>query len=155
RTLGIDVRRGRAFTEHDTTSSTQVCIVNDAFVERYLKGEEPLGTRLKVQSMDLRGGPTPIVRDIVGVIRQVTEQPGEKQPAIEIYVPITQNPWLSASVAVRTTVDPLSVLPAMTAAVARVDPDLPLTRVRTMEEVAAQSTSQPRFRARLVGAFAA
>jgi putative ABC transport system permease protein len=47
------------------------------------------------------------------------------------------------------------MLPSVKAAVARVDRDQPLTRVRTMEEVAAEATSQPRFRAELVGMFAA
>ena len=49
----------------------------------------------------------------------------------------------------------MALLPAVKAAIARVDKDQPLTRVRTMEEVAAEATSQPRFRAELVGVFAA
>jgi putative ABC transport system permease protein len=49
----------------------------------------------------------------------------------------------------------MSFLPAVKAAIARVDKDQPLTRVRTMDEIAAQSTSQPRVRAALVGVFAA
>jgi putative ABC transport system permease protein len=155
RTLGIDIARGRPFGEHDTARATQVCVVNEEFVRRYLQGREPIGTLVEVQSMDLRGGPTPVTREIVGVIRQVAEQAGEKERAVEIYVPVAQNPWFSASIAVQTAGEPMSFLPAVKAAIARVDKDQPLTRVRTMEEVAAQSTSQPRFRAELVGAFAA
>ncbi|PYR42815.1 MAG: hypothetical protein DMF95_27475 [Acidobacteria bacterium] len=82
------------------------------------------------------------------------EQAGEKERAVKIYVPIAQNPWFSASIAVQTAGEPMSFLPAVKAAIARVDKDQPLTRVRTMEEVAAESTSQPRFRAELVGVFA-
>jgi len=155
RTLGIDIARGRPFGEHDTARATEVCVVNEEFVRRYLHGREPIGTLVEVQSMDLRGGPTPVTREIVGVIRQVAEQAGEKERAVEIYVPVAQNPWFSASIAVQTAGEPMSFLPAVKAAIARVDKDQPLTRVRTMEEVAAQSTSQPRFRAELVGAFAA
>ena len=69
-------------------------------------------------------------------------------------MPITQNPWFSASFAVQTAGDPMAVLPAVKAAIARVDKDQPVTRIRTMEEVAAEATSQPRFRAELVGLFA-
>ena len=154
RTLGIDVIRGRAFTDHDTETTMPVCIVNEEFVRRYGKGREPIGMLVNVQSMDLRGGPTPVVREVVGVIRQVAEAAGEKERALEIYVPIAQNPWFSASLAVQTAGDPMAFLPAVKEAIARVDKDQPLSRVRTMEEVAAEATSQPRFRAELVSLFA-
>ena len=92
-----------------------------------------------------------MTREIVGVSRQVIERAGEKEPPAQIYVPIRQNPWFSASIAVQTAGDPMSLLPQVKAAIARIDKDQPLTRVRTMEEVAAEATSQPRFRAELVG----
>jgi putative ABC transport system permease protein len=155
RTIGIDVVRGRPFSEHDTAQTQPVCIVNEEFVRHHLRGREPIGVLLDVQSMDMKGGPTPVTREIVGVSRQVAEQPGEKERAVEIYVPIAQNPWFSASLAVRTAGEPMSFLPAVKAAIARIDKDQPLTRVRTMEEVAAEATTQPRFRAELVGVFAA
>jgi putative ABC transport system permease protein len=153
--LGIDLIRGRTFTDHDTTSTIQVCIVNEGFVRRHLNGRDPIGVRVSVSSMDLRGGPTPVVREIVGVSRQVTTEAGEKEPAIEIYVPITQNPWFSASIVLQTAADPISVAPALKAAIARVDKDLAVTRIRTLDEVAAEATAQPRFRAEVVGVFAA
>jgi putative ABC transport system permease protein len=153
-TLGIDVLRGRPFGEHDTARSQQVCIVNEEFVRRHLDGRDPIGTTIGVQNMAMIGASELVPREIVGVIRQVAEEPGEKERAVEIYVPITQNPWFSASLSVQTAGEPLSVLPAVKAAIARVDKDQPLTRVRTMEEVAAEATSQPRFRAELVGVFA-
>jgi putative ABC transport system permease protein len=155
RTLGIDVVRGRPFGDHDTASTAPVCMVNEEFVRRFANSREPIGMLVNVQSMDLRGGPTPVVREVVGVIRQVAEAAGEKERALEIYVPIAQNPWFSASLAVRAAGDPMSFLPAVKEAIARVDKDQPLSRVRTMEEVAAEATSQPRFRAELVSLFAA
>jgi putative ABC transport system permease protein len=154
RTLGIDLLRGRSFTEHDTTDARQVCIVSEEFVRRYLSGREPIGTLVRVQSMDLKGGPTPVVREIVGVARQVAEGAGEKQRGVQIYVPITQNPWFTASIALRTTGDPVSLVPSMKAAIVRVDKNEPVTQIRTMQEVAAESMSQPRFRAQAVSLFA-
>jgi len=154
-TLGIRLLRGRAFTERDTASTTPVCIVNEELVRRYLQGKDPLGALVKVQAM-MPAGPTPVVRQIVGVIRQVkVEGPGEKQSALEIYVPVAQNPWYWASIAVRTAADPMSLAPAVRAAMARVDKDQPVTHVRTMEQVAAESVAEPRFRAQLVGTFGA
>ena len=104
--------------------------------------------------MELRGEPKYVDREIVGVIRQVAVNVGERDRILEIYIPLSQNPWFSAVLAVRTAGDPMAVLPAVKAAIARVDKDQPISSVRTMEEVAAESTSQPRFRAELVGLFA-
>jgi predicted permease len=154
RTLGIDVIRGRPFSEHETAPASAVCVVNEEFVRRYLNGREPIGLVVGVQNMAMSGASELVPRAIVGVVRQVAEQPGEKERAVEIYVPISQNPWFSASLAVQTAGEPMTFLAAVKAAVARVDKDQPLTRVRTMAEVAAEATSQPRFRAELVGVFA-
>ena len=154
KTLGIDVLRGRAFDDHDTVGAQPVCIVNEEFVRRYLNGREPLGIVVGVQDMAMTGLSTLVPRAIVGVSRQVVVEAGEKERAVEIYVPILQNPWFSASLSVQAAGDPLSVLPAVKAAIARVDKAQPLTRIRTMEEVAAEATAQPRFRAELVGLFA-
>jgi putative ABC transport system permease protein len=154
RTLGIDLIRGRPFTRRDSMDARPVCIVSEAFVDRYLRGREPLGLLVKVQSMDLKGGPTPVVREIVGVARQVAESAGETERGIQLYVPIMQNPWFTASVALRTDGEPLALAGALRSAIAKVDRNEPVTRIRTLEEVAAESTSQPQFRARLVSGFA-
>jgi putative ABC transport system permease protein len=71
-------------------------------------------------------------------------------------VPIAQNSWFVASLSVRPQMGPAeALLPAVRAAVARVDKERPLTRVRTIDAVTAESTSRQRFRAVLVGLFAA
>jgi len=154
-TLGIPILRGRAFTDHDSAASAPVCVVNEEFVRRYLPDRDPIGARVGVSAMD-PAGPRTVVREIVGVSRQVkVEGPGETPSLIEIYVPVGQNPWYSASIAVKTAGPPMAFAPAIRAAVARADKDLPVTRLRTMDEVAAESISQPRFRAALAGLFAA
>jgi putative ABC transport system permease protein len=129
-------------------------VVNEEFVRRHLDGREPIGVVVGVQNMAMTGTSELVPREIVGVVRQVAEAAGEKERALEIYVPIAQNPWFSASLSVQTAGEPMAFLPAVKAAIARVDKDQPLTRIRTMEEVAAAATSQPRFRAELVGVFA-
>jgi putative ABC transport system permease protein len=154
RTLGIDVVRGRPFGEHDTPQGAPVCVVNEEFVRRYLKGREPIGMVVGVQNMAMTGSSELIPREIVGVSRQVSAEAGEKERVVEIYVPLAQNPWFSASLSVQTAGEPAALLTAVKAAIARIDKDQPVTRVRTLEEVAAEATSQPRFRAELVGVFA-
>ena len=152
--LGIPILRGRAFADRDTAAAPPVCIVNEEFVRRYFANRNPIGARVSVSAMD-PAGPRAVEREVVGVSRQVrVEGLGEKQETVEIYVPVAQNPWYSAAIAVKTADDPRALAPAIRAAVARVDPELPITRLRTMDDVAAESIAEPRFRAELVGLFA-
>lgn len=153
--LGIPIVRGRSFTEHDNAASVPVCIVNEEFVRKHVKDRNPIGMRVEVHAMKPKG-PEMVTREIVGVSRQVkVNGPGENENSAEIYVPLAQNAWYWAVVAIRTDGEPMSVVPALRRAIGTVDKDLPLTRVLKMEEVAAQAVAQPRFRAELVSVFAA
>ncbi len=152
-TLGIPLEAGRAFSDHDTGSAAPVAIVNHEFVRRYLQGRTVLGTHVRVHAMDPRG-PTLVDREIVGVVSQVkVDSLGEPANSVEIYVPITQNPWFSASLAVRTAGNPVAIAPAVKAAIAKVDKDLALTQIQTMDEITYESSARPRFRAQLLAGF--
>ncbi len=154
-TLGISLLAGRGFSEHDDAASSPVCVVNEEFVREELQGREPLGTKVRVSALG-DSGPVPVVREIVGVIRQVKFMgPAESKDSEEIYIPQAQNPWFWAALSVRTSGDPLSMTQSVKAAIARIDKDQPVTRIRSMDEVVAESVAQPRFRAELVGTFAA
>ena len=101
-------------------------------------------------------GPRLVEREIVGVVGQVkVDGLGEAENAVEVYVPLTQNAWYSASIAVRAAGDPLALTAAVKAVIARFDKQLAVTSIRTMDEIAAESVARPRFRARLLGGFAA
>ena len=155
RTLGIAMIRGRGFTDRDTASGPQVCIVNEAFVRRHLAGREPIGMRVSVNAMR-SAAPWVVTREIVGVVAQVKERPEEAEPAPQIYVPIAQNSWWSATLVVEPAGgDAVGLVPGVRAAVARVDKDRPVTRVRTLAAIDAEATRAPRFRAGLVATFAA
>ena len=154
-TLGIPLQAGRAFNDRDSSGGAQVAIVNQEFARRYLKDRPALGTHVRVQAMD-PSGPKPVDREIVGVVGQVrVDGLGETENAVEIYVPITQNPWYGASLSVRTTADPLAMTAAVKAAIGKTDKDLAVTRVITMDRIAYQSSARPRFRAQLLAGFAA
>jgi len=152
-TLGIQLAKGRAFTDRDVGTAPQVCIVNEEFVRRFLQGREPLGTIVKVPNMAPGQAPS-IPREIVGVIRQVAIGVGEKEKAAEIYVPMEQNVWYGSAIALKTAGQPATYAAAARAAIAKIDPDQPVTRMRTMDEVASEATQGPRFRATLVSTFA-
>jgi putative ABC transport system permease protein len=150
--LGIAMKRGRAFTTSDTLASAPVCIVNEAFVRQYAHGRDPIGMQVRLEDM---GKPRPVVREIVGVSTQVkVEGLGETRDPVEIYVPLAQNAWFWGTFVIQTDGEPLALASAAKAAVARVDKDQAITRLRTMDDVLLRSTAQPRFRAQLVGVFA-
>jgi putative ABC transport system permease protein len=153
-TLDIPIVRGRAFSPADAADGVQVCIVSEVFVRRFLGGREPLGMRVIVPRMTF-AAEAPVVREIVGVARQVKARPNETEEIAQIYVPSAQNPWWTASLVVQPdggSADGLVV--DVRAAVARVDKERPVTRVRTIDAIAFEATSRPRFRAVLVGTFA-
>jgi putative ABC transport system permease protein len=152
-TMGIPVVQGRGFDAADTSNGKPVCLVSEAFVRRFMSGRNPIGMHLRVNPMTL-GSSTPVTREIVGVIRQVKERPGESRETPQVYVPMAQNSWFAASIVARSkTGAPVAVLPIMRSVVANIEPTLPLTRVRTLEEIASEANARPRFRAQLVGSF--
>src|SRR5262249_20717783 len=128
--------------------------VNREFVHRYLHDKPAVGVHVNVQAMALPG-PHMVEREIVGVIGQVkVDGLGETVPSAEIYVPLTQNAWFGASLAVRTRGEPLGLPGAIKRVIAQHDPELAVSNVRTMDDIAAGSIAVPRFRAQLLGTFA-
>jgi putative ABC transport system permease protein len=155
RTLDIPIVAGRGFDDRDTRDGVPVCLVSEAFVRRYLRGRNPIGMRIAVRPMRLSPEP-PIVREIVGVVRQVRSLPTEADDTNQLYVPVAQNAFSYASLVVRPQSGRAETLaPAVKAAAARVDRTVPLTDVRTMDQVAWDATARPRFRAVMVMTFAA
>jgi len=152
--FGVPILRGRAFTAADSATAQQVCIVSESFVRRFARGRDPLSLQVSVDGMSSEG-PTPMVRQVIGVARQIKEGPGDTDDPVQIYVPIAQNPWEWSQLAIATTVAPDSVTAAVKAAIARVDRNEAVDHVRTMREIEDESMSRPRFRAALVGIFAA
>ena len=150
RTLDLPIVEGRAFTAEDRADGSPVCIVSEGFVRRYLRGRNPLGIRLRADTN--RDGAS---REIVGVARQVKERPDETDDLIQIYVPNAQVPHTEAYLLVRTAGEAEAQTQDIRRAVARVDQQLAIGTVVTLEGIARQATGRHRFRAVLVMTFAA
>ncbi len=157
-TLGIRLRKGRLFTAADNDSAPRVAVVNEAFAARYLENEEPLGQRLildeRWMSGKRKGVPNP-EWEIVGVIANVKIWGLHRTGVPQMYAPAAQCPRPGGVLAVRTEVEPESMVRAVRAAVHGLDREVPVTDVRTMRQIAAASYAQPRQRAWIVGSFAA
>jgi putative ABC transport system permease protein len=152
-TLDLPIVEGRRFTKRDALHSVPVCLVNEAFVRRHFNGRSPIGARL---SLEPPFDGQPQVREIVGVARQTSGEPDAPEELLQVYVPLAQFPTGDVYMVVQPSAGAAEALtPLVRRLVARIDPDVPVRRDRTLEVLSIQSTAGYRFRATMVGTFAA
>jgi putative ABC transport system permease protein len=155
-TFGIHMSRGRAFTEADAAGGMPVAIVNSALVKKYFPDKDPLTQRISVEQL-IPGvanlGPA-IAWQIVGVYDNVRNGGPKGDGFPEIDVPFAQSPWPGVSMAIRTLGNPASMTKSIGSAINSLDPDLPMTDVKTMDELLEDSMGGDRFGAVLFGTFA-
>jgi putative ABC transport system permease protein len=156
KTFGIELLKGRAFTDQDTAASVRVAIVNEEFANRYLKGLDPFQQRLSIEEI-IPGLPKlgpPVEWQIVGVIHNVRY--GDfRDDDPEIDVPFAQSLSPSVTIGVRTAEDPAAMTKTIAAAVHSVDPQIALAHVRTMDQVKDESLAEDRYTMVLFACFAA
>jgi predicted permease len=130
RTFEIPLKRGRQFTDRDDLSSPMVTIVNEKLARElwpaYPAGIDPVGQRIFIGSKTV-----PV--EVVGVTADY-RQGLSVEPWPSVFRPYSQTPT-SAVFAVRTQAEPLSYLRAITAAIASIDPDQPVSNVQTMDDL--------------------
>jgi len=139
--LGIPLLRGRTFDSRDLDARAHVAIVDETMAEAFWPGEDPIGRRV---AFEFDGDPdniVPIWRTVVGVVGHVRHYDLRLPSRVEIYVPFTQPPtyfdrrrW-PMSLFVETDGDPTNAVGAVRDELARLDPNLPLHTVRTMDEI--------------------
>ncbi len=150
--LGIPMREGRDFNEQDDAKGRGVAIISNAMAARFWPGETAVGKRI---STDEDESGKPLWLEVVGVvadvkyrtlIRDINRDP-------DIYVPMLQNPGRSLSLAMQTGGDPAALAQAVRGEVQRLDPNLPVFGVQTMQERMSSQTARARFTALLLGVF--
>jgi predicted permease len=143
-TMGIPLRRGRAFNERDAAGAPAVIIVTEKMAERFWPGADPVGRRL---SWD--GGES--WRTIVGVVGDVNHTGLDRAPEFESYVPFPQVPSAGMAVVVRTAGEPTSLVRAVRDEILAVDKEQPVFGVRTMSQIVSNSIARQRLSATLLG----
>jgi putative ABC transport system permease protein len=154
RTLGIPVLRGRDLTAADRAGSPRVAVINETAARRFWPGEDPIGRRVWFGS---GGGfaSADSLTEIVGVAGDVLYAAPGGVIRPDFYTSYLQFTWHYTTVMVRTTGDPLALVPALRAAVREVDPNLPIHDVRTMRQRAAEALAWERFATVTLVLFAA
>ncbi|HEX4022754.1 MAG TPA: ABC transporter permease [Acidobacteriaceae bacterium] len=144
-TMQIPLLRGRDFAEADDGKAPQVMIVNHAFVQKYFAGNDVLGKKLRTDS----------IRQIVGVVGDTRQSAMQELAPPIMYLPASQLPrWCCLTSVVRASVDPLSLEPSVQHLVSSMNPELPITDVRTMRDLIGLQLGLPRLATILLGTFA-
>ncbi|MEE9473360.1 MAG: ABC transporter permease, partial [Acidimicrobiia bacterium] len=161
-TIGISLLRGRAFTEQDGAGASEVAIINETAAHKFWPEEDPIGTRVRMQDSDEGDERSFEIVGVVGDIKQAGL--GAEDPEPILYMPYFQQAevWVDWQIGflmgiyfvARTRDDPLSLAPAMRRAVWDVDAGQPIRESLTMNQVVAESLSNQRFYALLLGSFA-
>ena len=141
------IRHGRAFTAADTAQSLPVVIVNETTARRYWPGADPIGKHL-ANSRDK------VQREVVGVAADVKFRSLDAPNIEEMYLPLAQSPWPAMTVLVRSDADPRPLVAAVRQELARLDPDIAVSGVQSLDEIVSGSVAQPQLVERVVAAFA-
>jgi predicted permease len=149
-TLGIALQRGRLLTPADRAGAEPVAVVNTALVHQFFSSEDPIGRRFR------RSEQTPWAT-IVGVVSDVRRggKAGKLNP--QVYFSAAQTalyPVRLSEFSFRSAGDPKQLVTAVQKQVWAIDKDLPVTNVRTYDEIVSQSVSERRFQTLLLGLFA-
>jgi putative ABC transport system permease protein len=155
-TMGITLLRGRNFNETDGPHSAKVVLIEKALADFFWPGQDPIGKHIKPSWMKEW-------RTVVGVVQDVRKYnvvPDDYAARLVggVYFPAEQgiiSPPGEMSLVVRTEADPLATARELPKTVARIDPTVPISKIRTMDEVIQLSVKQPRSTMWLFTAFAA
>jgi putative ABC transport system permease protein len=148
-TMGIPLLKGRNFNEEDAHGSVEVAVVNETLARTVFPGQDPIGKYI------LDFGPVKNQIQIVGVVGNVRHEGLDAAPRAEAYLPFGQGHWPSVFMVVRSkTADPLALTSGVQNAVWNVNKDVPLSNVRTMQDMIARSVLRRKFATLLLVIFA-
>ncbi len=150
RTMGVPLLRGRVFTDREETVPSNVVIISQTLAQQFFRGEDPIGQKIIIH-MKKEDKPS----EIIGIAADVKRDTLDKSSIAMSYWPHGELAFSSMVLAVRTDSDPLAKLSAVQQIVHRMDPELPLEDVGTMEKWIGDAVARQRFSALLVGVFAA
>lgn len=147
--LGIQLIEGRMFTASDLDGAPPVLLINQTLARTFYPGQSPIGKRIR-PGFD---GPW---RTVVGVVADVRNAGLDRPAATELYFPLHQTTFaLGATVVARAADNPSGLVNTIRTAVRDIDPVLPVSNVRLMDDVIARAQARPRFLTLLIGLFSA
>jgi predicted permease len=154
--LGMHLRKGRGLSETDTQAAAPVTVINQTMANKFFKNEDPIGKRILIQKIvparHELGADVPW--QVVGIVAD------EKVDGLDdfspgVYVPMDQSPTVGSGIVVRGSLDPKNLVKSIAKAVWEVNKNQPLTDIKSLEQVKAESLGGNRLQTSLLVAFAA
>jgi putative ABC transport system permease protein len=161
RTMGIPLLNGRELEIGDSANSPLVGVINRSMAGKYWPNENPIGKSIEVYRFVVERTPEgehvqfkPHLLEIVGIVGNVRQLGLDVSPDPELFMPYDQWPAQEMSLVLRIAAEPSPLIPQVEKQIWRVDPDQPVTDIKTMEEWVAREAAGRRFILLLIGAFA-
>jgi putative ABC transport system permease protein len=160
--MGIPLLNGRELAAADSARSPQVAVINRTMAQKYWPDENPIGKNIiayhtvvvstsKGSSVEFK----PQEVEIVGIVGDIRQLGLDAPPYPELFMPYAQWPSNEMSLVLRTGSETSALVPAVKEEIWRVDPDQPVTDIKTMDELVSTEASGRRFVLELIGVFAA
>ena len=144
--IGTRLVRGRMIAPLDDAKAAKVVLVNETFARRYFATSDAVDRIISIFGADRR---------IVGVVEDVRDRPADVAAEPAFWMSLAQEPFGRVRVAIRTSGEPLAVAPAIRAAMASIDRELPIAELQSLDTIASAALAERRFALRMCEAFAA
>jgi putative ABC transport system permease protein len=138
--MRIPLVRGRNFTDLEANEARRVVLINEAMARKHFAGEDPLGKRIEVSMFEK---PTPT--EIVGIVGDVKYDSLTDAAEPTVYFPHPELTYPFMTLVIRTNGDPAEMAPAVQRELRAIDPEQPVSDVRTMNQVMADTVGRARF----------
>ncbi|HXW91980.1 MAG TPA: ABC transporter permease [Terriglobales bacterium] len=145
-TMRVPLRAGRGFTLADDAQAPKVVIANETFARRFWPNQNPIGKHVVI-------GRRPEPAEVVGIAADIKNKGLAEDTQAQLYLPFPQLPWGEMNLLVRTAVPPESMTQATRAQVASLDPDQPVVKIQTVDDLMDTARAQPRFTTALLASF--
>lgn len=145
RAVGIPLVAGRFFSESDDADAPKVILINKSMADRYWPDEDAVGKRVRLW------GET---RTITGIVGDLKDSPGELRAKPGFFYPVSQQVQSGLVLVIRTQGDPMNLIATTRNEIAALDKDLPLSDIKTLDQVSIAALARTRFTMLLLSVFA-
>jgi putative ABC transport system permease protein len=154
--LGMRLRRGRGFSDHDVAGSAPVTVINQTMARKYFPKQDPIGKRILVQQI-VPGKPQlgpEVPWEVVGVVAdEKVNGLDDKEDSAGMYVTNEQSPVYFGGLVVRAATDPARLQKALREAVYAADKEQPVTDIKTLEKLKSESVAGDKVMSMLLTVF--
>jgi putative ABC transport system permease protein len=149
RTMGIPLLKGRTFDERDQIGEPWRAIISERLAEMLWPGEDPIG-----RTAILWKGQGDLEAEVIGVVGNMREIRLDSDPTLVVYLPYYGAGWSPMHFVINTTSAPAALVPTLRSMLAEIDPNLPISDVRSMDEIVSNSVATRRFNMAMLTIFA-